>query len=211
MKAFEKYVLRHTDDGSDPRRKLWILQKKRRVIVVIFLTVGYYYYNLSMMYRKLSYMNNPAYDEAEMKRRMFGDILEGILSPEENLSNKDYLVNQSIANYDYMMFFNKSIGMLGYNQENIIEFYKSLDYSCPEELVRFKAECDTHYQIYSRMLLAYINEDISYKELENKFVRIELPSGIVHPINRTDTLHFIKDMIYIYQLFQDVANGRSKP
>ena len=64
-----------------------------------------------------------------------------------------------------------------------------------------------HYQIYVCMLLAYINGDITYKEFERKFVKVD-PDGCVSPASRHDVLRFIKDMFRVYQLFQKVVNGK---
>jgi len=206
-KTLEKYVINHEGDKSNPGKTLCMLHKKRRMMVVIFLTVGYYSYNMSSTYRKLSCLDNLVCDEAGMNRRMFDAILEGECLRKEDLSNRDYLVNRSIKHYECMMFFSRGIGVFGYSPENIMRFYKRLDQSCPEELVRFKSECDTHYQIYARMLLAYINGDISYREFERKFVKVD-PDGCVSPVGRYDVLQFIKDMFRVYQLFQEVVNGK---
>lgn len=206
-KALEKYVISYEGYKSNPGKTLCMLHKKRRMMIVIFLTVGYYSYNMFSTYRKLSCMDNHVCDEAGMNRHMFDAILEGERLRKEDLSNRDYLVNRSIKHYECMMFFSRGIGVFGYIPEDIMRFYKRLDQSCPEELVRFKSECDTHYQIYARMLLAYINGDISYREFERKFVKVD-PDGHVSPVSRYDVLQFIKDMFRVYQLFQEVVNGK---
>lgn len=206
-KTLEKYVIDYQDCKSDPGKTLCMLHKKRRMLVVVSLTVGYYSYNMSSICRKLSCMDNPVCDEAEMKRQKFDAILEGKNLRADNLSDRDYLVTQSIRHYECMMFFSKGIGVFGYNREDIMRFYKRLDHSCPEELARFKSECDTHYQIYVRVLLAYINGDISYREFERKFVKVD-PDGRASPVSQYDVLQFIKDMFRVYQLFQEVVNGK---
>ena len=206
-KTLEKYVIDYQECKLNPEKTLCMLHKKRRMLVVVFLTVGYYSYNMSFAYRKLSCMDKPVCDEADIKMQKFDAILEGKCLREDNLSDRDYLTNQSIRHYGCMMFFSKGIGVFGYSPDDIMRFYKRLDHSCPEELARFKSECDTHYQIYARMLLAYINGDISYREFERKFVKVD-PDGRVSPVSRHDVLRFIKDMFCVYRLFQEVVNGK---
>ncbi|WP_195651788.1 hypothetical protein [Bacteroides caccae] len=205
--TLEKYVIDYQGCKSNPKKTLCMLYKKRRMLVVIFLTVGYYNYNMSSTCRKLSCMNNPVCDEEEMKRQKFDAILEGKRIRKDDVTNRDYWVNQSIKHYECMMFFNTGIGVFGYTLEDIMKFYKWLDHSCPKESAHLKSECEMHYQIYVRMLLAYINGDITYKEFERKFVNID-PDGCVSPVSRHDVLRFIKDMFRVYQLFQKVVNGK---
>ena len=99
--------MKQNNDGVMPITSHLLELRKR--LVVIFLTVGYYNYNMSSTCRKLSCMNNPVCDEEEMKRQKFDAILEGKRIRKDDVTNRDYWVNQSIKHYECMMFFNTGI------------------------------------------------------------------------------------------------------
>lgn len=208
MKAIEKYVVGYTKTMSNHKESLAILNKGTRIIESLFLTMCFHYYKMMILHRSLAVKKSSSYKEAEKRAELFNGIFNLGMKAGDMMHDCNDRADKSIDDYKFFTKFMDALIVIGYREGDVLAFCRQLEYSYVKGLEWFKYQCNLHYNIYAKALILYLSGDITIDILEREFVEISIFTKTVKPLDKYKSVHFIKDMIRVYESFHEIVDKR---